>query len=166
MLLYGIKVQMYFPNTMKTPGYEEESKIRPEITSKIEEGDQPSTAEEAAKIMVDGMPLFPLSIFTTAIETPYFSGVRKGHVQISGDILTSLFRASTRGSTPRVSFLKDAVLDFVSFVRTIRPSTAPRILTSFSACQWAVPIWRISSDGMVSAHGPQHLEYLKEKKIL
>jgi 3-dehydrosphinganine reductase len=45
---------MFFPNTMLTPGYEEECRTRPKITSKIEDGDQPSTAEEAAKAMVDG----------------------------------------------------------------------------------------------------------------
>jgi len=54
LLLYGVTVQMFFPNTMLTPGYEEECKTRPKITSKIEEGDQPSTPEEAAKAMVDG----------------------------------------------------------------------------------------------------------------
>lgn len=54
LLLYGVTVQMFFPNTMLTPGYEEECKTRPKITSKIEDGDQPSTAEEAAKAMVDG----------------------------------------------------------------------------------------------------------------
>lgn len=54
MLLYGITIQMYFPNTMLTPGYEDELKIRPAITAKIEEGDEPVSAEHAAKVMVDG----------------------------------------------------------------------------------------------------------------
>ena len=47
---------------MLTPGYNEECKTRPKITSKIEEGDQPSTAEEAAKAMVDGMSGHTLSL--------------------------------------------------------------------------------------------------------
>lgn len=52
--LYGIKVQMYFPNTILTPGFDEENKTKPAITTKIEEGDQPSTADEASAVLLAG----------------------------------------------------------------------------------------------------------------
>jgi len=126
LLLYGITVQMFFPNTMLTPGYEEECKTRPKITSKIEDGDQPSTAEEAAKAMVDG--------------------VQKGLAHITCDFLTSLFRASSRGSTPHSNYIIDGVYDAVAY--------------------FAVPIWRRYTDAMVVAHSEEHAAYLKERKVL
>ncbi|KAF8312222.1 NAD(P)-binding protein [Clavulina sp. PMI_390] len=126
LLLYGITVQMYFANGILSPGFEEEKKTRPEITTKIEEGDTPMSPDEAAKVFLDG--------------------VKDGDVYISGDFLTSLFRASTRGSTPRVSFVYDAILDLIAFV--------------------AMPIWRRAIDGMVAATGPAHMAYLKEKNVL
>lgn len=52
--LYDISVQIYFPCTMKTPGYEEEEKLKPAITKKIEEGDKGLTTEEAAAAMYRG----------------------------------------------------------------------------------------------------------------
>ena len=47
-------MHIFFPNTMLTPGYEEEGKTKPAITSKIEEGDAPVSPEAAAAGMLGG----------------------------------------------------------------------------------------------------------------
>lgn len=52
--LYNIDVQIFFPCTMFTPGYEEENKTKPKITLKIEESDAGLTAEQAAQSMLTG----------------------------------------------------------------------------------------------------------------
>lgn len=59
--LYSIDVQIFFPCTMFTPGYEEENKTKPRITLKIEESDSGLTAEQAARSMLIGsmVLLFP-----------------------------------------------------------------------------------------------------------
>ena len=52
--LYKIDVQIFFPCTMFTPGYEVENKTKPRITLKIEESDAGLTADQAAQSMLTG----------------------------------------------------------------------------------------------------------------
>lgn len=54
MLLYGVDVHIFFPNTMYTPGFEEENKTKPVITRKIESTDEGMTPEQAAAGLVAG----------------------------------------------------------------------------------------------------------------
>ena len=54
LLLYDINVHIFFPPTMFTPSYEEENKIKPKITKKIEETDGGLTAEQAAAGLLTG----------------------------------------------------------------------------------------------------------------
>lgn len=54
MLLYDIKVQIFLPNTILSPGYERENIRKPDITSKIEEGDSPVKPDVAAASMLAG----------------------------------------------------------------------------------------------------------------
>jgi len=96
MLLYGVDVHIFFPNTMYTDGYEAENKTKPSITKKIEEGDEGVTPDQAAASL--------------------FKGLQRGQVHITCDLITSLFSASTRGATPRNSWLLDALFDFVAYV--------------------------------------------------
>ena len=56
-ILYDIGVHLYCPNTMHTPGYEEEMKTKPKIQVKIEEGDSATTPEHAAKVLIKGQAL-------------------------------------------------------------------------------------------------------------
>ena len=56
--LYNIDVQIFFPCTMFTPGYEEENKTKPRITLKLEEDDAGLTAEQAAQAMLTGSSAF------------------------------------------------------------------------------------------------------------
>ncbi|KAN0080352.1 hypothetical protein V8E55_009918 [Tylopilus felleus] len=122
-LLYGITTHIFFPPTMYTPGFDEENKTKPAITRKIESTDEGLTAEQAAQGL--------------------FKGVENGDFHITADLITSLFRASTRGCSPRGNTLFDIVLDVVAWI--------------------GVPIWRRSVDNQIVAHQEEHRTYLSQK---
>ncbi|KAL4072381.1 hypothetical protein V8B97DRAFT_1870391 [Scleroderma yunnanense] len=123
LLLYGIDVHIFFPPTMYTPGFDEENKTKPAITRKIESTDEGLTAEQAAAGLL--------------------AGVQRGDHHITADLITSLFRASTRGSAPRNNAFIDTVLDFIALI--------------------GVPIWRSSVDKQVIRHREEHRAYLDSK---
>ena len=52
---YGVNVHLYLPGTLLTPGYEEENKMKPELTKKIEGTASYVTADEAANILLNGI---------------------------------------------------------------------------------------------------------------
>ncbi|KAG2070775.1 NAD(P)-binding protein [Suillus decipiens] len=126
LMLYGIDTHIFFPPTMYTPGYEEENKAKPAITRTIESTDEGLTADQAAAGLL--------------------AGVEKGHAHITADLITSLFRASTRGCAPRSNAAFDFVLDLVA--------------------QIGIPIWRRSVDKQVLAHRAEHREYLRSKGLI
>jgi len=123
MLLYGIDVHIFFPPTMFTPGYEEENKTKPKITLKIEESDGGLTPDQAAQAL--------------------FRGVSDGQAHITGDFITSLFRASTRGAAPRSSWIIDGFYDIIAYIAT--------------------PVWRASVDRTVGSHAQEHKEHLSKQ---
>ncbi|KAI6039569.1 hypothetical protein EDC04DRAFT_3006968 [Pisolithus marmoratus] len=125
LLLYGIDVHIFFPPTMYTPGFDEENKTKPSITRKIESTDEGLTAERAAPGLL--------------------TGVQRGDHRITADLITSLFRASTKGSAPRSNAFVDMVLDLVAWI--------------------GVPIWRSSIDKQVIAHRQEHKAYLESTKV-
>jgi 3-dehydrosphinganine reductase len=126
LLLYDISVQVFMPCTMFTPGYEEENKTKPQITLKIEETDGGLTGEQAAAAMLNG--------------------VKKNQTHITGDFITELFRASTRGSSPGHFFLWDWCLGIIASI--------------------GVPIWRMSVDRMVVNHKEEHRRYIAERGLV
>ncbi|KAF8200228.1 oxidoreductase [Pholiota molesta] len=126
LMLYGIDVHIYFPATMYTPGFDEENVTKPEIVRKIESTDEGVTPEQAAQAL--------------------YKGVVKGNAHITGDFITSVFCASTRGAAPRSNWLLDALFDMVAFI--------------------AIPVWRSSVDKQVRAHREEHQQYLKQKGLL
>ncbi|KZT21779.1 oxidoreductase [Neolentinus lepideus HHB14362 ss-1] len=125
LLLYDIAVHLFCPNTMSTPGYVEENRTKPHITSIIEEGDSPVTPQQAAIALLQG--------------------VADGHTHISGDMITELFRAATRGSAPSHNFIYDCCLDAIAFIAT--------------------PVWRSMTDSKIRAHRSEHDRYLREQGI-
>lgn len=126
LMLYDIDTHIFFPPTMYTPGFEEENKTKPAITRTIESTDEGLTADQAAAGLL--------------------AGVEKGHAHITADLITSLFRASTRGCAPRSNAALDFVLDLVALV--------------------GLPIWRRSVDKQVLAHRVEHMEYLRGKGLV
>ncbi|EIN05672.1 oxidoreductase [Punctularia strigosozonata HHB-11173 SS5] len=124
-VLYDIDVHIFFPPTMYTPGYEEENKTKPKITLKIEEDDSGLTPEQAADALL--------------------KGVAAGHAHITGDILTEIFRASTRGSAKGHNWIWDSILDSIGHI--------------------AIPIWVWTVDKAVKGHRAEHKAYLAENKF-
>jgi len=123
LLLYGISVHIFFAPTMHTPGYDTEMKTKPDITKLIEDDDTPISAEEAAYLVV--------------------KGVSRGDHHISGNLITKLFRASSRGSVPSANPFTDFVMDNI--------------------CWIATPIWRRMTDSKVLAQTQEHQKYLEDK---
>ncbi|KAK0219392.1 hypothetical protein EDD85DRAFT_924095 [Armillaria nabsnona] len=126
MVLYGISVHIFFPGTIYSPGYEVENKHKPKITLKIEETDGGQTPEQSAESLLNG--------------------VQGGHFHISSDLIGNIFRASTRGATPRSYVFLDEIYSFIGWV--------------------GFPIWRRSVDSTIKGHRQEHQAYLIEKGIL
>ncbi|EIN09286.1 oxidoreductase [Punctularia strigosozonata HHB-11173 SS5] len=120
--LYGYSVHVFFPPTMFTPGYELENETKPRITQKIEETDPGMTADQAAQALL--------------------KGIDGGHAHITGDLITELFRASTRGASPGHNYLWDSMLDSIAHIGAL--------------------IWRRSVDAKVLDHRAEHRAYLEE----
>ena len=81
---------------MYTPGFDEENKTKPAITRKIESTGEGLTVYQAAQGL--------------------FKGVENGEFHITADLITGIFRASTRGSAPRGNVLLETALDIVAWV--------------------------------------------------
>lgn len=124
MLLYDIQVQFYCPNTILTPGYEQENRRKPDITLRIEEADAPISPDAAAKAMLAGT--FPLStLYTTkryrlsrrsCLLMLSYTGIKNGDPHISGDLFASLFRSAARGSTPYGNVFLENIYGFIGWV--------------------------------------------------
>ncbi|KZV97789.1 NAD(P)-binding protein [Exidia glandulosa HHB12029] len=123
LMLYDAHVHLFCPPTMRTAGYQQENLYKPAITLAIEETDEGISTDEGARALLNG--------------------VRKGQAHIAADLLTHLFRTSTRGSTPYNNVLVDAVLGCAAWI--------------------GVPIWRRSVDSRVRAHRQEHERYLQER---
>ncbi|PPQ72501.1 hypothetical protein CVT26_003591 [Gymnopilus dilepis] len=123
LMLYGIDVHIYFPATMYTPGFDQENQTKPEIVRRIESTDEGQTPDQAAQAL--------------------YNGVVDGHAHITGDLLTALFSASTRGAVRRNNLFLDGLYDFIAYIGT--------------------PIWRSSVDRQVVAHRQEHHQYLSDK---
>ena len=114
LLLYSVSVHIFFPGTIFSPGLTQENKLKPKITLKIEEADDGLTPELAAEGLLHGMP----SDFVNWLDPSFWNtGVQKGHFHISADLLGSIFRSSTRGSTPHNNVFMDAIYGFIGWVR-------------------------------------------------
>ncbi|KAH7927027.1 NAD(P)-binding protein [Leucogyrophana mollusca] len=125
LMLYGIDTHIFFPPTMYTPGFNEENRTKPAVTRMIESTDKGLTPEQAASALL--------------------TGVENGETQIVGDLITNLFRASTRGAAPRNNVVVDIIYDAIALI--------------------GVPIWRSSVDKHVLAHRQEHQEYLQKRSF-
>jgi 3-dehydrosphinganine reductase len=52
---FNVNVHLYLPGTIETPGYEEENKMKPEVTKRIEGTADKVSAEQAATILLNGI---------------------------------------------------------------------------------------------------------------
>ena len=132
-VLYDIAIHIFFPGTILSPGYERENITKPAITKKLEETDDGLSPEACAKGLIQGKLPFSLPsnqrlLSTTPMASALSSlchltdlvlvGVEAGHFHITCDLLSNIFRASTRGNTPQSNFILDRVYSFFGFVST------------------------------------------------
>ncbi|KAJ7054992.1 oxidoreductase [Mycena amicta] len=122
-MLYDIDVHIFFPPTMFTPGFDEENKTKPKLVLDIESVDDGLKPEVAAAALLQG--------------------VQKGEAHITADMITSLFRACTRGATPSNNVLLDVLYDILGWITG--------------------PFWRSSVAKRVRAHKEEHRQHLQER---
>ncbi|KAI8817386.1 uncharacterized protein EV422DRAFT_500094 [Fimicolochytrium jonesii] len=96
MQMYGIKIHIFYPGTIYSPGYEEENKTKPAITKKLEEGDVGVTPEKAAEIL--------------------FRGVEKEQYSIVCDFTGELIRSATKGAAPANNGVMDFINTIIGFI--------------------------------------------------
>jgi 3-dehydrosphinganine reductase len=83
-----------------------------------------------------------------------------GQFHISVDFITTVFRASARGSTPFNNFLVDSVYELIGNVCSLLEYG---LYSNSTILQIALSIWRRGVDSTVRAHGKEHREYLRGK---
>jgi 3-dehydrosphinganine reductase len=91
-----IKVHMVFPMGISSPGFDNEQKLKPELTMIMEEADKPQSPDEVATIAIQGL--------------------EKGFYQVITNQLGQLMRASALGSSPRNSFFIDTASSWLSSI--------------------------------------------------
>ncbi|KIM25150.1 hypothetical protein M408DRAFT_331273 [Serendipita vermifera MAFF 305830] len=126
LALYHIDVQLFQPPTMFSPGFDNENKTKPVITKKIEETDDGVTPEEAAAAML--------------------KGVQKNHAHFGANLITDLFRVSTRGTAPNHNIFMDALLYLIAWP--------------------GIPIWRYSVEKEVENGRQTHLAEMSAKGLV
>ncbi|KAG9037051.1 3-dehydrosphinganine reductase [Tulasnella sp. JGI-2019a] len=125
LLLYSTSVHILGAPTMNSPGYVNEMKTKPRIVAEIE-GEDGHPMDKVAETLV--------------------SDVARGRNHIAHDLITDLFRVSTRGSAPQHNFVMDAILGLIAWV--------------------GVPIWRWDTDRKLRGHREEHRQYLQDKGII
>ena len=114
-LMYGIDIHIVFPGTIFSPGLDEENKIKPKITLKLEETDDGMHPDKIAEHMLSGT----CTNFHTIVSSPHswwLQGIAKGKFHITYDFISNVFRASSRGSSPGNSSLLSQIYAFIGAV--------------------------------------------------
>ncbi|KAI8590995.1 hypothetical protein BDZ88DRAFT_450675 [Geranomyces variabilis] len=96
LLLYGIRVHIFFPGTIYSPGYEEENKTKPAVTKLLEEADEGVTPDKAAELLV--------------------RGIEREEYAIACDLTGNLIRSLTKGAVPANRTVLDAVYASIGWV--------------------------------------------------
>lgn len=102
--MYDIDVHCVFPATIYSPGYENEEKLKPEITKILEESDSGQTPDQVAEAALRGLD-------------------RKEAI-INTEALGPLMRCNMKGPSP-----KNGILDFV--YGTVASIVLPFVLRDF-----------------------------------
>ncbi|KAH9933625.1 oxidoreductase [Epithele typhae] len=94
--LYGIDVHIAFPGTIYSKGYEEENRVKPAVTLKIEGTDSGNAPEVVAATIL--------------------SGVRTGKFHITDSLIGHAFRSTSAGSSERNSYVLDLVYLLIGYI--------------------------------------------------
>jgi len=88
-----VKIHTIFPGTIFSPMYEEENKIKPAITKKLEEGDSGQTEDEVAAASVRGL--------------------EKGEYLVATSLISAAMKATSLGGSPRNNRLGDTLFSWL-----------------------------------------------------
>ncbi|KXS10718.1 short chain dehydrogenase/ reductase, partial [Gonapodya prolifera JEL478] len=93
---YGIKIHLFLPAGIDSPGLVEENKTKPKPTELLEAGDVPQKPDVVAKLLL--------------------KGIQRGQYAITTDIQGEVFRASTAGTTPWNNYLYDWLFAIIAMI--------------------------------------------------
>ncbi|QKX55954.1 uncharacterized protein TRUGW13939_03053 [Talaromyces rugulosus] len=82
-----VKIHIVFPMGISSPGFENEQKLKPDLTHIMEEADKPQQPDEVAAIAIKGL--------------------ERGDFQIITNTIGQLMRTSSLGASPRNNFFLD-----------------------------------------------------------
>jgi len=74
------------------------------------------------------------------------AGIQKGHAHFAGDLITNLFRVSTRGSAPNHNIIVDTALQMIAWP--------------------GVPIWRWFTEAKIRNFKANHLQEMRDKGLV
>lgn len=89
-----VKIHIVFPMGMTSPGFENEQKLKPEVTHIMEEADKPQLPEEVATIAIKGL--------------------ERGDFQIITNTVGQMMRTSSLGPSPRNNIFLDTAASWLS----------------------------------------------------
>jgi 3-dehydrosphinganine reductase len=91
-----VKIHIVFPMGMTSPGFENEQKLKPELTHIMEEADKPQLPEEVATIAIKGL--------------------ERGDFQVITNTVGQIMRTTALGSSPRNNILIDTASTWLSSI--------------------------------------------------
>jgi 3-dehydrosphinganine reductase len=89
-----VKIHTVFPMGILSPGYQNEQKLKPELTQLLEEADKPQTPEEVARISIKAL--------------------ERGDYLITTMLVGHLMKGTAFGASPRNSLVVDTLTNWVS----------------------------------------------------
>ncbi|KAJ5578030.1 uncharacterized protein N7459_006994 [Penicillium hispanicum] len=89
-----VKIHTVFPMGILSPGFDNEQKIKPDLTKLLEEADRPQTPEEVARISI--------------------SALERGEYLITTMFVGNVMKGSALGPSPRNSIVGDTFLGWLS----------------------------------------------------
>ncbi|KAJ5247174.1 hypothetical protein N7468_002157 [Penicillium chermesinum] len=89
-----VKIHTVFPMGILSPGFDNEQKIKPELTKMLEESDKPQTPEEVAQIAI--------------------SALERGEYLITTMLIGNIMKGTALGPSPRNSIIGDTFLSWLS----------------------------------------------------
>lgn len=133
--LYGISVHLFLPATIHSPGFENEQRLKPEVTKRIEGPDEGMSPDDVAREMLRGAsspldsPGFPGSRdLQTEPRTASIAGLEREDFYITYEPVGHMLRNS-RAITPRNNLLFDAFWSLAGIVSLAgADSSSPSLL--------------------------------------
>ncbi|KAJ5620022.1 hypothetical protein N7510_004006 [Penicillium lagena] len=89
-----VKIHTVFPMGILSPGFDNEQKLKPELTKKLEEADKPQTPREVATIAIDAL--------------------ERGEYLITTMLIGHVLKGTALGPSPRNSLVGDTLLSWLS----------------------------------------------------